>query len=119
MPTRVLIVVEKDFRFVADTPSARDFTFNTLVNALTGAAMQVTKAYRKTGMETDANADINATEAGRHSLLELDGCAHRQWWEHDRRHPLEHRLRPCHLRESRDDRRLRLSRPSSCSPIRR
>ncbi len=45
MPTRVLIVIDKDFRF-AEPAATPDFTFTTLVGALTDAGFQVTKAHR-------------------------------------------------------------------------
>lgn len=56
MATRVLIVLDGEYRFgdgavPAGTP---DFTYNTLVNALTGAGMQVTKAHRA----DDSTADL-------------------------------------------------------------
>ena len=51
--TKVLIVLDDDFRF-AEPAATADFTFTTLVAALTGAGMQVTKAH----LATDATADI-------------------------------------------------------------
>jgi hypothetical protein len=51
--TKVLIVLDADFRF-AEPAATPDFTFTTLVSALTGAGMQVTKAH----LGTDATADV-------------------------------------------------------------
>ena len=50
---KVLIVIDNDFGFSANNGTA-DFTFVTLVNALTSAGHQVTKAHR----QTDTSADI-------------------------------------------------------------
>jgi hypothetical protein len=55
MPTKVLIVIDDDFRFNEPAaPGSADFTFTTLVSALTDAGMQVTKAH----LADDATADI-------------------------------------------------------------
>ena len=51
--TKVLVVLDDDFRF-AEPAATADFTFTTLVAALTGAGMQVTKVH----LATDATADI-------------------------------------------------------------
>src|SRR5438128_1065783 len=72
MPTRVLIVIEKDFRFTDDPTGEPDFTFNTLVTALTGAGMQVTKAHRVTQGETDATADIQDFHFNTTNLFDFD-----------------------------------------------
>jgi len=72
MPTRVLIVIEKDFRFSADMSGERDFTFNTLVSALTGAGMQVTTAHRVTNGETDNTANIPDCHFSTATLLDFD-----------------------------------------------
>jgi hypothetical protein len=77
MAIRVLVVIDLDFRFgdSAMQPGTADFTFNTLVSALTGAGMQVTKAYRPLDamdMTRDSTADIqNFTFAGT-NLLNFD-----------------------------------------------
>ncbi|HYO75688.1 MAG TPA: hypothetical protein VE010_04430 [Thermoanaerobaculia bacterium] len=56
MATRVLIVLDGGYRFGDGAVPAGilDFTYNTLVNALTGAGMEVTKAHRG----TDSTADL-------------------------------------------------------------
>lgn len=48
MPVRVLIVLDGGYRFArtAVPPGAPDFTYEALVNTLTGAGMTVTKAHR-------------------------------------------------------------------------
>src|SRR5438128_2477678 len=72
MPTRVLIVIEKDFRFSDDLTGEPDFTFDTLVTALTGVGMLVTKAHRITSGETDATADIPDFHFSTTNLLDFD-----------------------------------------------
>ena len=66
--TKVLIVLDEDFRF-AEPAATADFTFTTLVAALTGAGMQVTKAH----LQTDTTADIqNFSFATSVNLLDFD-----------------------------------------------
>jgi hypothetical protein len=77
MPVRVLVVIEKDFRFsdtdpMVDPGAEPDFTFNTLVSALTDAGMQVTKAHRVTGGETDTTADISDFHFSTTNLFDFD-----------------------------------------------
>jgi hypothetical protein len=55
MAIRVLIVLDGVYRF-AEPAAVKDFTYTALVDALTGAGMQVTKAHR----QTDATADIQS-----------------------------------------------------------
>src|SRR5690349_16064670 len=55
MPLKVLVVIDNDFRFAEPSaPGSHDFTFTTLVSALTSAGMLVTKAH----LGTDGTADI-------------------------------------------------------------
>jgi hypothetical protein len=68
MAIRVLIVLDGTYRF--DEPAdTTDFTYTSLVNALTAAGMQVTKAHRG----TDATADISSFNfATSVNLLDFD-----------------------------------------------
>jgi hypothetical protein len=54
MATRVLIVLDGFYRFSVASPFDRDFTYTVLVDALTAAEMQVTKAHR----ESDASPGV-------------------------------------------------------------
>lgn len=68
MPTKVLIVIDDEFRF-GEPASAPDFTFTALVSALTQAGIQVTKAH----LGTDTTADIqNFSFATSVNLLDFD-----------------------------------------------
>jgi hypothetical protein len=55
MAIRVLIVLDGVYRF-AEPAAATDFTYTALVDALTGAGMQVTKAHR----QNDGTADLQS-----------------------------------------------------------
>ena len=70
MPPKVLIVLDDGYRFDKDlvTPGTADFTYTTLVNALTGAGMQVTKAHRG----DDSTADIPMFKFKDANLLDFD-----------------------------------------------
>src|SRR5215467_3237996 len=67
--TKVLIVLDADFQFSGVNTVSADFTFTTLVAALTDAGMQVTKAH----LQTDATADIqNFSFSTSVNLLDFD-----------------------------------------------
>ncbi len=73
---KVLIVIDKDFRFSVNNVTP-DFTFTMLVDALTSAGHQVTKAHRGDGGNVDPNADIPmfnfaTTTNGRLNLFQYD-----------------------------------------------
>src|SRR5882724_2350144 len=71
MPIKVLIVLDGSYRFgnSAVPAGTQDFTYITLVNALTGAGMLVTKAHRS----ADSTADIpNFNFATSTNLLNFD-----------------------------------------------
>jgi hypothetical protein len=75
MTIKVLVVLDGDFRFDSTgMPGQSDFTYSTLISALTGAGFDVTKAHRNTdGSATPGfeSFQFNALPAGR-SLLEFD-----------------------------------------------
>lgn len=54
MATKVLIVLDDGYRFDVDPSGITDFTYTTLVNTLTAAGCQVTRAHR----ETDATPGV-------------------------------------------------------------
>lgn len=54
MTSKVLIVLESGYRFDFDPTGAPDFTYTTLVNTLTSAGFQVTRAHR----ESDATPGV-------------------------------------------------------------
>ena len=67
--TKVLIVLDGDYRFVTHIPNAKDFTYTVLVDALTGAGFDVTKAHR----QNDPDADIPGFDfATSLNLLDFD-----------------------------------------------
>ncbi|MFT3720792.1 hypothetical protein [Pseudorhodoferax sp.] len=54
MATKVLIVLDGDYRFDVDPSGTQDFTYTALVGALTDAGFQVTRAHR----QNDATAGV-------------------------------------------------------------
>lgn len=68
MATKVLIVLDGDYRFVTGTPSLPDFTYVTLVDALNAAGMTVTKAHR----QSDPDATLTGFDFSTHDLRQYD-----------------------------------------------
>jgi hypothetical protein len=67
MPIQLLLVLDGIYRFGEPAASA-DFTFITLVDALTAAGVDVTKAHRN----TTGDGDINGFDFSTHDLLQYD-----------------------------------------------
>jgi len=63
MATKVLIVLESGYRF--DAPGGTpDFTYTTLVNTLTGAGFEVTRAHRESDATPGVLQSFNFAAAG-------------------------------------------------------
>jgi hypothetical protein len=74
MPIKVLIVLDGEYRFgeSATPEGSKDFTFITLVNTLTAAGMQVTKAHRRSDSTADAGKENFDFAGAGVNLLDFD-----------------------------------------------
>lgn len=64
MVTKVLVVLDGSYRFTVEAPDARDFTYTALVNALTGAGFEVTRAHREIDASPGVLTGFNFAGAG-------------------------------------------------------
>lgn len=71
MVTKVLVVLDGDYRFDVDPSGTQDFTYTALVGALTGAGFQVTRAHRQNDVTAGVLQAFNFAGAGV-NLLEHD-----------------------------------------------
>ncbi len=72
MPIKLLMVLDNPYRF-AGPGGATDFTFITLVDALTGAGIDVTKAHRDAGDGAINNFDFSTHDLSQYDVLWLIG----------------------------------------------
>jgi hypothetical protein len=64
MVTKVLVVLDGQYRFEADSTGAEDFTYTTLINALTGAGFDVARAHRHSDATPGVLTAFNFAGAG-------------------------------------------------------